>query len=257
MIANNHVICINAFVKIDDTFHLLNLLNKCIGKEKYDILISVDSTKNMPYTDRDHWHAQNRELTIKLLDYSRSDEHNFASVEIISFGVNHHPYKACKKIIDIGMQRSDYVIFLEDDCCVSRDYLLYHEYMYSNFASNNPQVSAIIGSYYNAHSSREPSQEDINKVNKAQWVTSYEMGICKRVWEQFGDRRGLEPEGDIYFAEDLKQAGLHTLYPEIARCYRHVFQKDAYSNYYAPDKVKSPIFPLMSDNSKPLVFEVL
>jgi hypothetical protein len=254
--SNNHIICINAFVKLDDTFRLLEALNTCIGASQYELLISVDSTNNMPYTERDHWIEQNRELKVRLLDYSHSNNHCFKSIEIVAFGTNHHPYRSCKKIIDIGMQRSDYIIFLEDDCIVSSDYLLYHEYMCDHYAKKDANMSAILASYCNAHAAQDDNPANINKVKQSQWITSYEMGICRQVWEKYGGYRGMPPEGDIYFAQECKNAGLFSLYPLIPRCYRHVFQKDAYSAYYVPSSARETSVPVLSNNKDFIEYEI-
>jgi hypothetical protein len=253
---NNYAICINTFIKPKDTQSLLNSLENCIGSKKYNLYISLDSINNMPY-NKAEWIGLHKETANYLINYASTKNVFFNNIELVIFNKNYGPYKSCKRIIDIGMQNSDYIIFLEDDCVLSKDFLMYHEYMYENFAKQNPSVYTIASSlmYWPKDYSFEDSK--INKVNKAEWVPSFEFGITKSVWEKFGSLRGQPPEGDVCFGQSCKDQGMHSLYPLIPRCYRNTYQENSHSAYYAPQKFTEESIPKLSNCDTKIDFNLL
>lgn len=252
---NNHVIGINTFIKTQDTLRLINSLNNCIGVDKYKLCISIDSTNYMAYENKPEWVDKNIELRNQLIELSQSNKFNFKSIELIILETNRGPYGSCKTIIDHSMKYSDYVIFLEDDCIVSYDFLLYHEYMEQNFAYKDPKAYAIASSLMYWPKNYSFGLGKIDKVYKANWVPSFEFGITDKIWQTFGEHRGKFPEGDIYFGQACRDNNMYSFYPMIPRCYRDVYQKDSYSAYYAPEKNIEEKIPVLSENKNNITYQ--
>jgi len=252
---NNNIICINTFVKIKDVFLLLNTLNNCVNANKYKIFISIDSTNNMPYLHRDHWIVQNKILEKELIKYITSKEYNFKSIDLMILNTNYGPYKSCKTMIDIGFKFSDYIIFLEDDCVVSKDFLLYHEYMYNHYVYKHPKTFAISGSSIYIPEKYDFPYYHIDKIYYANWVPSFEFGITYKIWKNFGHLRE-EQEGDIHFAQACNNLDMHTFYPFIPRCYRNVNQKDSNSAYYN-QKNNENLKTILSNQDTELTYDIL
>jgi hypothetical protein len=252
----NNIICINTFIKIKDTFLLLDTLNNCVNSHKYQILISIDSTNNMPYLDKNDWIIQNKILKKELIKYIALKKYNFKLINLIILNTNYGPYKACQTIINLGFKFSDYVIFLEDDCVVSKDFLLYHEYMYNHYVYKYPKTFAISGSLMYSPEKYDFPHSHIDKIYYANWIPSFEFGITYKIWKNFGYLRGLKPEGDIYFGQVCNNLDMHTFYPLIPRCYRNTYQADSYSKYYN-QKTNQNFTTILSNQDTEYMYDIL
>jgi hypothetical protein len=113
----------------------------------------------------------------------------------------------CKKTIDLCLELSDYIIFMEDDSFVSKDYLLYYEYLFDHFMIFDDNIFA--GS---ACSVSSQNQETINEIEKVHWINSTEFSITKKVWNKFGHIRG-EICGDTRFGYAVKANNKYSLMP--------------------------------------------
>jgi hypothetical protein len=240
---NNFVIGIQCFVKLEILQLVLEKLEQCYGSNKYTLILFVDSSNNLLY-NRPDWIEKNN----NVINYIKNYTSNKFKTIIKHYEKNNlGPYVWCKKTVDLCLDISDYVIFMEDDVIISKDFLLYHEYMFNNYANYN-NIFGIASSLMYWPDSYVFDSTKIDKVNKASWIPSFEFGMTKTVWDKYGKYRQLQPEGDMYFGQQCKDNNMYCMYPLIPRSYRHTFQDNSYSLYYAPEKQEENKVPQLSSN---------
>jgi len=204
---NNYVIGIQCFNKLDTLEIVLNHLENCYGVDKYTLILFVDTSHNMPYTTRLYWH----ELNQKVKSYVRSYSSNrFKSIIKIESENNLGPYIGCKKTVDICLEHSDFIVFMEDDSVVSKDYLYFYEKLFELMTNDD----VFAGSACSV--SRFFKESEKYNVQKVGWINPTEFAITKHQWQKFGHLRG-EICGDVRFGEAVKQNDKYTLMPIIPR----------------------------------------
>lgn len=208
---NNFVIGIQCFVKLDILQLVLEKLEQCYGSNKYTLVLFVDSSNNLLY-NRPDWIEKNNNVINYIKSYT-SDK--FKTIIKYYEKNNLGPYVGCKKTVDLCFQHSDYIIFMEDDSFVSKDYLLYYEYLFDHFMIFDDNIFA--GS---AVSVSCKNKDVTNEVEKVHWINSTEFSITKKIWNEFGHLRS-KICGDVEFGYAVKKNNKYTLmcrnYPRVQK----------------------------------------
>lgn len=101
----------------------------------------------------------------------------------------------------------EYVIIVEDDVMVSRDFLRYHDYCYRNFYKERGDIGTITGQISHASVSKEPEERDPKLVHKRLWYHPYGVLIPKDFFYKYV----LEHCTEKYYKNPLY---VDTVYPE-------------------------------------------
>jgi hypothetical protein len=176
-------------------------LEQCYGANKYTLVLFVDSSDNLLY-NRPDWIEKNKNLINYIKNYT-SDKFK----KIIKYYEKNNvgPYVGCKKTVDLCFQYSDYIIFMEDDSFVSKDYFLYYEYLFDHFMLFDDNIFA--GS---AVTTICKNQGITNEIEKVCWINPTEFSITKKIWYKFGHLRG-KICGDVEFGFAVKRNNKYTL----------------------------------------------
>lgn len=238
---NNYVIGIQTFVKLDTLKKLVKSLLKCYGIDKYKIIFFIDSINNSLYTNKIDWIEKNNNVKKYLEEIALA--FNKYNIEIYSSSRNIGCYKACVELIDICMNYSDYIIFLEDDVILGQDALLYYEKVYEQYINNNiyPCLEAVCSSTWrqNSTENRLTCLKQDNNLDKTlqsletfNWLHSYEFAITKNIWNKYREIRG-SPRGDELLGYEFQKHNKHAILPVIGRSCRIGYNhRDGFSTYY-------------------------
>lgn len=201
---NNFIIGIQCFVKLETLKLVVEKLEQCYNSENYTLMLFVDSSNNLLYKKRPDWITKNKEVK-DYIDSYKSDK--FKSIIKYYEKQNLGPYVGCKKTVDLCFEHSDYVIFMEDDSVVSKDYLLFHECLFNQFMLFDENIFA--GS---ASSVVVENTDKLYEVEKVHWINSTEFSMTKKMWSQFGHLRA-KICGDVELGKAVKQNNKYTLMP--------------------------------------------
>lgn len=207
-IHNNFVVGVQCFVKLDTLKMTLSKLEECYGANKYTLILYVDSTNQILYKNKLDWIDKNKQV-VQYIEkyYSDKFKHIVKYFEFQNVG----PYIGCKKTVDLCFNYSDYVIFMEDDSIVSKDYLLFYENVFSQFILFDDNIFGV-----SANSVTNKDLTNIYGIERVHWINSTEFGITKEKWKQFGDIRA-EICGDVKFGQAVKANHKYTIMPKIRR----------------------------------------
>lgn len=121
-----HAIAVQCFNKADTLRNLLQSLRACIGAERFALVVLQDSPKGSKkeavYT------PAAAEVMAVLAEELPALTEVFDTVEIFRNPENMGTAPTCRRLLDRVAARYDGFIFLEDDCILSRDALLWTEY---------------------------------------------------------------------------------------------------------------------------------
>lgn len=230
---NNYVIGIQAFVKLDTVTKLINSLFQCIGIDKYKIIFFIDNIDNSLYKNRSDWIEKNQKVYKYLQEISQ--KHN---IELYQPTTNIGCYKGCQQLIDMCMNYSDYVIFLEDDIVLGKDALVYYENIYSQYIADNnhPCIDAVCSSTWRQYTTTDRINTDntpyVTHLEVINWIHSYEFAITKPAWDKYRDIRG-SARGDILLGCEFQKYHKYSILPKIGRSCRIGYNhQDGYSTYY-------------------------
>lgn len=205
---NNFVIGIQCFVKLDTLRSVLEKLENCYGVEKYTLVLFGDSSNELLYKKRLDWIPKN----IAVLEYIEGYSSNkFKSIVKHYSAKNLGPYEGCKKTVDLCLDYSDYIIFMEDDTVVAKDYLLFYESLFNQFILSDDNIFAGSASSVISHNTERPYH-----VQKVHWVNSTEFAITRQKWQEYGYIRS-QICGDVKFGQAVKSNGKYTIMPRVRR----------------------------------------
>ena len=108
---NNFVIGVQCFAKIDTLITLLSSLEKCIGVNKYVLVLFLDSCKNAPLENIEKWKLCNKTVQKYIYAYKETNLHKYKDIIILETIINVGPYQGAKSLIDNCFMHSDYIIF--------------------------------------------------------------------------------------------------------------------------------------------------
>jgi GR25 family glycosyltransferase involved in LPS biosynthesis len=226
---NEYVIGIQTFVKIDTLQQTIHYLFQCRNIDKYKIIFFIDGIENFIYKDKEHWIENNKIIRQNLYNLQAQNK----NVSILLSETNLGAYKGCKYLIDHCMEKSDYVIFLEDDVLFSKDCLEYYEFAYEKYLKNKDYQ--CLGAACSGTPWVNESNININKLyelNTMNWISSACFGITKDKWEIYKDSRGSS-NGDIKMGEDFRKNNQVSIIPAIGRSGRIGYDHpDGFSTYY-------------------------
>lgn len=221
------ILAIQCFVKYDTLKIVLENLLRCYNKEKYTVVFGLDSCQNMPYQNRSSWLENNKKILELITNYKKQKYHK--DTIILKNEKNLGCYQTCYKLINYAMDLSEFVIFIEDDVLLGRDSLIFYEKAFDIF-SNDEKLFAVSSSAVSIH---EKKEKNLFKLQKCNWVPSFQFGLCKKVWQKYGKNRGNGPQGDIDFGFDCRNNDMYTLCPKISRSLRiGINHPDSYTGYY-------------------------
>lgn len=243
---NNKVICVQAFIKEKELSLILEDLEKCINVQNYTLLIFIDSYKDMPWK-KPNWVNLNKNTKSFIYNYINS-KNSFKKIQLLEPDTNQGPYLGCKNTIDTAFENSDYIIFLEDDVRVSKDFLIYHERV-----SEINNIFTITG--YPMLGLADYTIDAVGKVRLVDWSCSFEFGVNLNIWEKYGYLRG-KSVGDYLFAEACRKNGLKSIYPATPRSKRTTFQENSFSLYMCPEKSVEEKDYVLSDNENNIIYYI-
>lgn len=240
---NNFVIGIQCFAKIDTLITLLSSLEKCIGVDKYVLVLFFDSCKNAPLNNIEQWLSYNQIVKNYIYTYKETNSYKYKEIIILETITNAGPYKGAELLIDNCFSYSDYVIFCEDDSVLAKDYLLFYEKLFDQYILSSKNVfggSAIsVGENTNL--------DDWRLIEKAEWINCTEFAISRHIWFKYGYLRG-QIIGDRKFAEAVQENNYYCYYPKINRFFKSGINHPLSYSWYHGHRLEENLEPKLITN---------
>jgi hypothetical protein len=222
-------IAVQAFNKAESVLSTLDSITRSSGSDKYHLVILQDACSGSNETEkyRSAWvqTAQGLEEWV-----SRNRDH-FASVHFDRSEENSGPYRTAERLITRALEKSESVIFSEDDLIFEQDAIVWFERALAHPMFLRPNVWAIAGESRFFDSYRHsPSDTDVSRALKLaeshnligkfvylEFVPSSCFATTREKWAEFGDTRGTQ-RGDRLVVDRCMAEGKVCFWPVIARC---------------------------------------
>jgi hypothetical protein len=215
------------FVKLDTLIELTRSLLACDGIGDLHLVFLQDSTVGMRSPGR---YPEAAAAVSAFLD-AFADRYRgaFASIDVGRNERNLGPYQTCKLAVDRAMERSDFVIFAEDDAVFARDALGWFAFGRDELiGSGNIVAVAPEGIYFTSTSVALDAAERAEVRRQADryglaamyrligGIPSTCFAVDRRGWQEFGHIRG-EIVGDTKLRRHFREAGLACAQPIVPR----------------------------------------
>jgi len=222
-------IAIQAFNKAESVLSTLDSIVRSSGSDNYHLLILQDGCSGSPETEkyRSAWTQTTQAVDAWI---SRNRDH-FVSVRFDRCGKNHGPYRTAEQLISRALERSEAVIFSEDDLIFERDAIEWFERTLPHPMFLRPNVWAIAGEsrFFDSfrHSPCDTDISDalhlaeshklIDRFVYLEFVPSSCFATTRSKWAEFGETRGIT-RGDRAVVDRCLAEGKVCFWPVIARC---------------------------------------
>lgn len=180
------IITMTLFRRPDYTEQVLQALSKCIGIEKYHMIISVD--------------GDNKKVLQLANDYNSCSTKVIQQTTRLKCGPN------TKFVLTEGFKETDYVIHIEDDTVPSSDMLRYMEWA-RQFESEDKCFSVTA---YN-HTVQPDNLSDVFRVR---WFTPWIWATWKSRWSEMSSR--WKHNWDSHLNKGVR-GDRHTIKPQVSR----------------------------------------
>jgi CDGSH-type Zn-finger protein len=160
----NKIITMTACRRPEYTQKVLESLARCTGSSEY---------KLVPFCDGPHQQVID---VFKGVDFCEVE----VNVNKKRLGHTQNTHKALSR----GFELSDYVILLEDDTVLSKDFLEFHEHCRENFKDDESVYTVSAGHYNNID--KKYSEEERSLYKRNQWFSNQGWGTWIDRWEEEG-----------------------------------------------------------------------
>jgi hypothetical protein len=222
-------IAVQAFNKAESVLCTLDSITRSAGSNNYHLLILQDGCLGSPETEkyRSAW-AQ----TTQAVDaWISSNGDHFVSARFDYSEENNGPYRTAERLISRALERSESVIFSEDDLIFEHDAIEWFERALTHPMFLRPNVWAIAGeSRFFDSFCHSPSDADvslalelaenhslIDKFVYLEFVPSSCFATSREKWVEFGETRGTT-RGDRAVVDRCLAEDKVCFWPVIARC---------------------------------------
>jgi hypothetical protein len=223
-------IAVQAFSKAESVIGTLDSIVRSRGSHNYHLVILQDGCSGSKQTEK--YRTALAETTQALEAWLSTNSSHFASVCFDRSNRNNGPYRSAERLITWALERSNSVIFAEDDVIFERDAVEWFEQALVHPAFLPANVWAIAGESKFFDSNRHvPSDADISRALEVaqthslidrfvylNFIPSSCFATTRSKWAEFGKTRGTT-NGDRAVVERCRVEGKLCLWPVIARCH--------------------------------------
>jgi hypothetical protein len=222
-------IAVQAFNKAESVLGTLDSIARSRGANRYHLLILQDGCAGSSQTEK--YRAAWAETTQALESWVSTKRDHFASIRFDGSDQNSGPYQAAERLINRALEKSESVIFTEDDVVFEEDALEWFQRALTHPMFLRPNVWAIAGeskffdSYQHIPSDADichalevaQSQNLVDRFVYLDFVPSSCFATTRRKWAEFGKTRGTT-NGDRAVLERCRAESKVCFWPVIARC---------------------------------------
>jgi GR25 family glycosyltransferase involved in LPS biosynthesis len=222
-------IAIQAFNKADSVLGTLESIARSRGSDKYHLVIRQDGCSKSNETER--YRSAWAQTTQALEAWISTNRDYFVSVHFERSKENNGPYRTAEQLINSALEKSESVIFSEDDVIFERDAMEWFESAVTHPMFLRPNVWAIAGESRFFDSYRHsPSDTDVARALEAarrynliekfvylDFLPSSCFATTRDKWAEFGVTRGTI-RGDRAVVDRCLAEGKVCFWPVIARC---------------------------------------
>jgi hypothetical protein len=222
-------IAVQAFNKAESVIGTLNSIARSRGSNNHHLFILQDGCSGLSRTEK--YRAAWAETTQALESWISTNRKDFASVRFDRSDRNNGPYRTAERLITCALEKSNSVIFSEDDVIFEYDAMEWFERALTHPMFLRPNVWAIAGESRFFDSYRHsPSDSDVSRALELaessglidkfvylDFVPSSCFATTREKWTEFGDTRGTI-RGDRAVVDRCLAEGKVCLWPVIARC---------------------------------------
>jgi hypothetical protein len=222
-------IAVQAFNKAESVLGTLDSIARSHGANKCHLFVLQDGCAGSSRTEK--YRAAWAETTQALEAWVSTKRDHFASIRFDRSDQNNGPYQTAERLINRALEKSESVIFTEDDVIFEPDALEWFQgaLMHSMFL--RPNVWAIAGeskffdSYRHIPSDADTchalevaqSQNLADRFVYLDFVPSSCFATTREKWAEFGKTRGTT-NGDRAVLQRCRTEGKVCFWPVIARC---------------------------------------
>lgn len=224
--AQDYCICIQAFNKPDTIRSLFDSLLKCDGKSNFHVILLQDTYVNSRKPD--DYKPKVEEVKNVIFEYAPSLSSSFYSFEYHFNEVNMGTAPTCRKLLEIGASRFKGFLFLEDDCILARDSLVWTRFALDNLITEQGAHFATCESVFFDHSRGEPPKhEDLLKIKEI--AQNLNSSFCKlgfvpstcfitlsSLWDRYKSLRSF-PKGPESLNKYFESINGKTVFPIVPR----------------------------------------
>ena len=222
-------IAVQAFNKAESVVSTLDSIVRSSDLDKYRLVILQDACSGSAATEK--YRSEWVETTNALEAWISRNKDHFVSVRFDRSEENNGPYRTAEHLINRALERSEFVIFSEDDVIFERDAIEWFERAFVHPMFLHPKVWAIAGEskFFDSHR-HFPSDivvsralelaESNNLINKFvyfDYLPSSCFATTREKWAEFGETRGTT-RGDRAVVDRCLAEGKVCFWPVIARC---------------------------------------
>lgn len=222
-------IAVQAFNKAESVVQTLDSVVRARGSNRYHLFVLQDGCFGSHHTAKycPAW----EDTTGAVKSWISANQDHFASVYFEWSNRNNGPYRGAERLITWALQKSESVIFSEDDMIFENDAVEWFERALAHPTFLRANVWAIAGeSKFFEAQQRTPAPADIScglkvaKTNKLMdrfvyldFLPSSCFATTREKWAEFGKTRGTT-NGDRAVIERCRAEAKLCLWPVIARC---------------------------------------
>jgi hypothetical protein len=222
-------IAVQAFNKAESIIGTLDSIVRSRGSADHHVFILQDECVGA--SDTEKYRAACVDTTHALESWISMNRHHFASVSFDRADQNNGPYQTAERLINRALEKSNSVIFSEDDVVFERDAMQWFERALAHPMFLRENVWAIAGESRFFDSYRhKPSDADLSRalqVAQSQklidrfvyldFLPSSCFATTRDKWAEFGQTRGTT-RGDRAVVNRCLAEGKVCFWPVIARC---------------------------------------
>lgn len=222
-------IAVQAFNKAESALRTLDSILRSRDSKNHHLFILQDGCFGSRHTEK--YGAAWEETTRAVEKWISANRDHFPSVCFEWSNRNNGPYRGAERLITWALEKSESVIFSEDDVIFEADALEWFKSAFANHAFRRPDVWAIAGESKFFDSNRHvPSDADTSRALEVaqtqnlldrfiylDFLPSSCFATTRDKWAEFGKTRGTT-NGDRAVVERCRAEGKLCLWPVIARC---------------------------------------
>ena len=229
MIDTPITIAVQTFNKADTVIATLQSIRHCDGAGECRLLIVQDGLEGNRLMRR--YVSEHRETQIAIEQWLAADDLPFIGIEFRKEHLGRGTAGTARFMIDLAFEKSEEVIFTEDDVIFEKDALHWFCEMLAHEGAASTTIWAIAGEskYFDlkdkvASEEHTASARAIAEDNDfarlytpVQLMPSSCFATTRAKWAEFAETRGM-PRGPMFVVERCRQEEKEVLWPLVARC---------------------------------------
>lgn len=223
-------IAIQAFNKAESVIGTLDSIARSRGSADHHLFILQDGWFGANQTER--YRTACLDTTHTLESWISTKGYHFASVSFDRADRNNGPYQTAERLINWALEKSNSVIFCEDDIVFEGDAMEWFQRALAHPMFLRENVWAIAGEsrFFDAYR-HKPSDADVRRALQVaeteklidrfvylDFLPSSCFGTTRDKWAEFGQTRGTL-NGDRAVVNRCQAEGKVCFWPVIARCH--------------------------------------